>query len=1016
MKRMLFNATHQEELRVAIVDGQKLIDLDIETAGREQRKGNIYKGVITRIEPSLEACFVNYGEERHGFLPFKEISRSYFKEAVDLRSARIQDVIREGQELIVQVEKEERGNKGAALTSFISLAGRYLVLMPNNPRGGGVSRRVEGEERQELRETMEKLEVPTGMSIIARTAGIGRNLEELQWDLAYLMQLWTAIDDAAKENTAPTLIYLESSLVIRAIRDYFSLEIGEVLIDTDDIYDQAHAFMSVVMPDNVVRVKRYRDDVQLFSRFQIEHQIETAYSRTVPLPSGGAIVIDHTEALVAVDVNSARSTKGSDIQETALKTNLEAAEEVARQLRLRDLGGLIVIDFIDMEDTKNQRAVESRLREALHHDRARVQMGKISRFGLMELSRQRLRPALNEGSHVTCPRCNGTGVIRDTESSALQILRLIQEESMKEGTVAVHAQVPVDVATFLLNEKRTDITKMEARLKVNVVLIPNKHLETPHHRIERFKHDDVRLEDTRASFEMAESPDTDLSYNRREQETKPRAEAIVKGITPSQPAPVSQTRTVVRLGKQASSHHPLEKYTHPIDEANRGGLLHRILGWFRSSDEQKSAANDVSAQDSSGSSALTTEPSRHQRGRRRGGQGRNRNTHRDVNENTSTPNTRESRPAQHTEQVLPRIGLTAEAIDKAGSSSEPLSSGQTVAIATSNDTQDGIREQNRSRRRPRRGTNPRSPEQHNTNLTTALAAQTIASSTVDFNSAGFDKNLPSSLNENLFKELENAEDFKPLNPSDLDVEGSTDPRRNNRRRRGRRAGASRRDERIHGELDNTPESGKVAEGLGFNHEILGEQNSFLPNSSLEANQHTAASDFTEVAESNFKHNISSPFETIATAEIASPPPLLNAFISHTSEPEIVDISLAQATFTQSLAQKSITKKSITQPTVEAATFRNETGTAPVPVLETGDHHLYDAQKLEKPSVAATTESLQAVIDAAGMKWVETNPAKLQAAQTQETSTESVRTPIRRKKPESSVPANETMIQVETQSH
>ncbi|CCN17408.1 ribonuclease E [Bordetella bronchiseptica MO211] len=539
MKRMLFNATHQEELRVAIVDGQKLIDLDIETAGREQRKGNIYKGVITRIEPGLEACFVNYGEDRHGFLPFKEVARSFFKEGVDVRTARIQDALREGQELIVQVEKEERGNKGAALTTFISLAGRYLVLMPNNPRGGGVSRRVEGEDRQELRDTMEQLDVPQGMSIIARTAGIGRNVDELQWDLSYLLQLWTAIDGAARDNAAPILIYLESSLVIRAIRDYFSPEIGEILIDTDEIADQATAFMSVVMPDNVQRVKRYRDDIPLFSRFQIEHQIETAYSRTVQLPSGGAVVIDHTEALVAVDVNSARSTRGADIEETALRTNLEAAEEVARQLRLRDLGGLIVIDFIDMEDSKNQRAVEQRLRDALHFDRARVQMGKISRFGLMELSRQRLRPALNEGSHITCPRCNGTGVIRDAESSALHVLRLLQEEAMKENTAAVHAQVPVDVATFLLNEKRADITKMEARLKVNLVLIPNKHLETPHHHIERLRHDDPRLEETKTSFELAEAPATDLTWQPREHEIKARPEALVKGITPAQPAPVS---------------------------------------------------------------------------------------------------------------------------------------------------------------------------------------------------------------------------------------------------------------------------------------------------------------------------------------------------------------------------------------------------------------------------------------------------------------------------------------------
>jgi len=609
MKRMLFNATHPEELRVAIVDGQKLIDLDIETAGREQRKGNIYKGIITRIEPGLEACFVNYGEDRHGFLPFKEIARTYFKEGVDVRTARIQDALREGQELIVQVEKEERGNKGAALTTFISLAGRYLVLMPNNPRGGGVSRRVEGEDRQELRDAMEQLKLPAGMSIIARTAGIGRNVEELQWDLSYLLQLWTAIDGAARDNAAPILIYLESSLVIRAIRDYFSPDIGEILIDTDEIADQATAFMSVVMPDNVQRVKRYRDDVPLFSRFQIEHQIETAYSRTVTLPSGGAIVIDHTEALVAVDVNSARSTRGADIEETALRTNQEAADEVARQLRLRDLGGLIVIDFIDMEDNKNQRAVEQRLRDALHFDRARVQMGKISRFGLMELSRQRLRPALNEGSHITCPRCNGTGVIRDAESSALHILRLLQEEAMKESTAAVHAQVPVDVATFLLNEKRADIAKMEARLKVNLVLIPNKHLETPHHHIERLRHDDPRLEETKTSFELADSPATDLNWAPSEHEVKSRPEALVKGITPSQPAPVSSTPA------------PAPAIPAPVASAGFGGLFKRLVGWLTNTGTPEAAPAPAPAETRRGGSGRpkTRSNDGDRRGERNGG-------------------------------------------------------------------------------------------------------------------------------------------------------------------------------------------------------------------------------------------------------------------------------------------------------------------------------------------------------------------------------------------------------------
>ena len=579
MKRMLFNATQQEELRVAIVDGQKLIDIDIETTGREQRKSNIYKGVITRIEPSLEACFVNYGEERHGFLPFKEVARTYFKEGVDVRTASIKDALREGQEIMVQVEKEERGNKGAALTSFVSLAGRYLVLMPNNPRGGGVSRRVEGEDRQELRETMDKLDIPNGMSVIARTAGIGRNVDELQWDLNYLMQLWRAIEGAGHSASGAFLIYQESSLVIRAIRDYFQPDIGEILIDTDDIYEQAQQFMSHVMPDMVHRVKRYRDDVPLFSRFQIEHQIETAYSRTVPLPSGGAIVIDHTEALVSIDVNSARSTRGGDIETTAFNTNCEAAEEVARQLRLRDLGGLIVIDFIDMENAKNQREVETRLKDALHHDRARVQMGKISRFGLMELSRQRLRPSLSEGSHVTCPRCNGTGHIRDTESSALQVLRIIQEEAMKENSAAIHVQVPVDVAAFLLNEKRGEILKIETRHRVTVILIPNKHLETPHYKLERIKHDDPRLEDSQPSYNMAEEADTDIGYGKRQkEEVKARQEAVVKGITPDQPAPIVERKATEPV------------VVAPIALPPQEGFFSRLFGFFRPKDVEPVAA------------------------------------------------------------------------------------------------------------------------------------------------------------------------------------------------------------------------------------------------------------------------------------------------------------------------------------------------------------------------------------------------------------------------------------------
>ena len=537
MKRMLINATQAEERRLAVVDGQKLLDYEIEIEGREQRKGNIYQAVVTRVEPSLEACFVDYGEDRHGFLPFKEISRQYFSPGVAVSQARIQDVIKEGQTLLVQVEKEERGNKGAALTTYISLAGRYVVLMPNNPRGGGVSRRIEGEDRQELKQALEQLDHPSGTSVIARTAGIGRPVNELQWDLNYLLALWQAIESAAQGSKGAFLIYQESSLVIRAIRDYFSADIGEILIDTDDIFDQAHQFMNHVMPEHGARVKRYRDDAPLFSRFQIEHQIETAYARTVQLPSGGAIVIDHTEALVSVDVNSARSIRGSDIEQTAFRTNLEAAEEVARQARLRDLGGLIVIDFIDMDESRNRRDVENRLRDALRQDRARVQFGPISKFGLLEMSRQRLRPALNEGASIPCPRCGGSGHIRDTESSALQILRVIQEESMKDNTAAVLVQVPVEVASFLLNEKRTEITKIELQQRIHVLLVPNKSLDTPNYKLERLKHDDPRLENLAASYTLAEDNEEATMVTRRSQEPANKQQPVIKGVLPDATAP-----------------------------------------------------------------------------------------------------------------------------------------------------------------------------------------------------------------------------------------------------------------------------------------------------------------------------------------------------------------------------------------------------------------------------------------------------------------------------------------------
>lgn len=526
MKRMLINATHPEEVRVALVDGQRLYDLDIEHRTRIQKKSNIYKGKITRVEPSLEAAFVDFGAERHGFLPLKEISRQYFqKDPKDIQGRiNIKEVIKEGQEVIIQVSKEERGNKGAALTTFISLAGRYLVLMPNNPRAGGISRRIEGEERAQLKEAMSALTVPDEMGVIVRTAGLGRSAEELQWDLDFLLKQWSSIDEAAQQRKAPFLIYQESNVIIRAIRDYLRKDIGEVLIDSEKVFAEAQGFVQQVMQDFQNKIKLYNDETPLFSRFQIESQIETAFEREVKLPSGGSIVIDPTEALVSIDINSSRATKGADIEETALQTNLEAAEEIARQLRLRDIGGLIVVDFIDMGPARNQREVENRMRDALEADRARIQLGRISRFGLLELSRQRLRPSLGETSSIVCPRCDGQGHIRDVKSLALSILRLIEEEVMKERTGEIQAQVPVAVGTYLLNEKREPLRAIEQNHKVRVVIIPNPNLETPHFEVERIRDDQVV---TQLSHEM------DLMEGAAEGEA-PNSQDL--GVKPQEPA------------------------------------------------------------------------------------------------------------------------------------------------------------------------------------------------------------------------------------------------------------------------------------------------------------------------------------------------------------------------------------------------------------------------------------------------------------------------------------------------
>lgn len=574
MKKMLINATQPEEIRVALVDGQRLYDLDIENRARGSTKANVYKAKITRVEPSLEAAFVDFGADRHGFLPLKEIAHQYYRSAAPEGEGktRIKDVLKEGTEVIVQVDKEERGTKGAALTTYISLAGRYMVLMPNNPKAGGISRRIEGDDRSELRDALSQLTIPDGMGVIIRTAGVGRSPEELQWDLDYLLQLWSSISSAADENKAPVLLFQESDVIIRTIRDYLRDDVDQVLIDDRAAWQQAHDFVSMVMPKYSQRIRHYEDAIPLFNRFQVEGQIETAFQREVRLPSGGSIVIDPTEALVSIDINSARATKGSDIEQTALQTNLEAADEVARQLRLRDMGGLVVIDFIDMSANKNQRAVENRIRDALEIDRARVQVGRISRFGLLEMSRQRLRPSLGEISAMVCPRCTGQGTIRDTKSLALAILRLLQEEAGKERTGEVRAVVPVEVAAFLLNEKRSAVNDIESSSGVRVLIIPNPHMETPHFEVIRLRDDEVE-ETAAVSYEVEiEAPDPVAV--RDEASAAPAApQPLVRGVTPQGPAPVVE-RAETAVAEPARAEAKAQPPAQPAPA--KSGVLSRV--------------------------------------------------------------------------------------------------------------------------------------------------------------------------------------------------------------------------------------------------------------------------------------------------------------------------------------------------------------------------------------------------------------------------------------------------------
>ncbi len=626
MKRMLINATHkEEELRIALANGQQLYDLIIESSAREQKQSNIYKGKITRIEKSLEAAFIDYGEGRHGFLPFKEVARSCFKNTYHETGRRptIDEVLEEGQEIIVQVDKEERGSKGAALTTFISLPGSYLVLMPNNPRAGGISRRIEGDERSELRENLSALQLPEGMGVIVRTAGSGRSQDELQWDLSILLRHWAAIENVAKQHPAPFLIYQESNAVIRAVRDYLRKDIDEVLIDEPAIYEEVVKHIRLIRPDFIHRVKLYKDPTPLFTRFQIESQIESAFLREVRLPSGGSIVIDHTEALVSIDINSARSTKGGDIEETALTTNLEAADEIARQLRLRDSGGLIVIDFIDMTPIRNQREVEERIKKALSMDRARVQVGRISRFGLLEMSRQRLRPSLGESSHISCPRCLGQGTIRGIESLALSIIRIIEEHTLKENTAEVRAILPIEIASFLLNEKRQAIIDIEKRQNIKVIIVPNPHMTTPHYEVERIRLSDISEKDEKiASYQMLITPETESTTAPATQRS--HQEPAIKSMSMDQPTP------------------PLASST--SSEKNEG-LLKRVFNYLF--EKKAKTPSEIRSQYSEKRKSASSQPHRHRSGRPHH---RHRSNKRPMHRHDQDTRHKQSRPHHHTER------------------------------------------------------------------------------------------------------------------------------------------------------------------------------------------------------------------------------------------------------------------------------------------------------------------------------------------------------------------------------
>ncbi|ASD18911.1 ribonuclease E [Pseudomonas aeruginosa] len=934
MKRMLINATQPEELRVALVDGQRLFDLDIESGAREQKKANIYKGRITRVEPSLEAAFVDFGAERHGFLPLKEISREYFKKSPEGR-INIKEVLSEGQEVIVQVEKEERGNKGAALTTFISLAGRYLVLMPNNPRAGGISRRIEGEERNELREALNGLNAPADMGLIVRTAGLGRSTEELQWDLDYLLQLWSAIKEASGERGAPFLIYQESNVIIRAIRDYLRQDIGEVLIDSIDAQEEALNFIRQVMPQYASKVKLYQDSVPLFNRFQIESQIETAFQREVKLPSGGSIVIDPTEALVSIDINSARATKGGDIEETALQTNLEAAEEIARQLRLRDIGGLIVIDFIDMTPAKNQRAVEERVREALEADRARVQVGRISRFGLLEMSRQRLRPSLGETSGIVCPRCNGQGIIRDVESLSLAILRLIEEEALKDRTAEVRARVPFQVAAFLLNEKRNAITKIELRTRARIFILPDDHLETPHFEVQRLRDDSPELVAGQTSYEMA-TVEHEEAQPVSSTRTLVRQEAAVKTVAPQQPAP-QHTEAPVEPAK-------------PMPEPSLfQGLVKSLVGLFAGKDQPAAKPAETSKPAAERQTRQDERRNGRQQNRRRDGRdGNRRDEERKPREERAERQPREERAERPNREERSERRREERAERPAREERQPREGREERAERTPREERQPRegregREERSERRREERAERPAREERQPREGREERAERPAR-----------EERQPREDRQARDAAALEAEALPNDESLEQDEQDDTDGERPRRRSRGQRRRSNRRERQreVSGELEGSETTDNAAAplntvaaaaaaGIAVASEAVEANVEQAPATTSEAAGETTASDETDASTSEAveTQDADSEANTGETADIEAP---VTVSVVR-DEADQSTLLVAQATEEAPFASESVESREDAESAVQPATEAAEEVAAPVPV------------EAAAPSEPATTE-------------------------------------------------------------